>query len=230
MSMLSSLLGNFLNNTKSVGKNNSDLFEKRKLVIQKFSKFDSNDNVARARIAKELIGVSKTEGEKKAALKFYRDELAIYKLKQKIRRTASVNEKLRLAREARRLATKQQQKYWDVLIAELQGQTQKKTIFKPTKKKMLIKKQDETEEEITEEKEEDEDLDKEIADEEIADKDEIDEIDKTNEVNETDITEESEKDENTNDLEMINDVDDVEDIDADLDLTNDDEDKSENRS
>lgn len=259
--MLSSLLGNFLNDAnvtsqRPVNRGNVDFLKRRKLIIQKFLKFDPNDNIARARIAKELISVSRTEGERKAALKFYRDETAIHRLKQKIKNTISVNEKLSLARKARRLAAKKQKEYWDRLITKLQKLKQEKTIKVKTEKKTLVKRQDESKEEnIVKEEDLDEEIDEEVdGDEEDYEEDETEEDYTENEDNESvenqsdDLEIESdekssdEKDEegqegketsNVENVETANDDndndDEFENIDDDLDLTgSEDGDKSKN--
>lgn len=128
--MLDSILGNLFGNkteTKKVVSNNVlNRIKKRKLIFQKFKSIDPNNNLKRAEVAKELLSVSRTEGERKAARKFYKDETALNNLKNRIKTSASINEKLSLARQGKRLATKQQKEFWESLINRLQKSKQEK--------------------------------------------------------------------------------------------------------
>ena len=74
-SILDSLFGNKTVTKKVVSSNVSDRTKKRKSIIRKFKNVDPNDNLKRARIAKELLNVSRAEGERRAARKFYKDEI-----------------------------------------------------------------------------------------------------------------------------------------------------------
>lgn len=203
--MIGSLLGNFLSNVgitpKKIKRDNSDFLKRRKLVIREFATVDPNNNLIRARIAKRLLALSRNETERKAARKFYKDEMELYNLKRKIKAVTSINEKLRLAREGRRLATKQQRKHWDDLINKLQKL--KSTKIQAEKKKALVKKEDKSTEEVVDEK----------------DSKEVDETEEKDDMNEAE-----EIDENDDDDE---DDDDGENDNEDLDTDNDESDEKE---
>lgn len=136
-SILGSLFGNKTETKKIPPNNVLDRIKRRKLIIQKFRKVDPNNNLKRARIAKELLSVSKTEGERKAARKFYKDETALNNLKNKIKASASINEKLSLARQGKRLATKNQNEFWENLINKLQKRKQERKNVVANEKKAL---------------------------------------------------------------------------------------------
>lgn len=125
--ILGSLFGNKPETKKVITSNFLNRIKKRKLIIQKFKSIDPNNNLKRASIAKELLNVSKTEGERRAARKFYKDETALNNLKNKIKISDSINEKLSLARQGKRLATKQQKEFWENLVNKLQ-QEKKETM------------------------------------------------------------------------------------------------------
>ena len=225
--MLSSLLGNFLSNVgitpKKVKQNsNSDFLKRRKLVIREFATVDPNNNLIRAKIAKRLLSMSRNETERKAARKFYKDEMELYSLRQKIKAVTSINEKLRLAREGRRLATKQQREYWDGLIDKLQKLKAEKT--KTEKKKMLVKKEDKLVEEVIDEKDSKEiDEDETEETEEAEEKDNNDDSDEDEDGNEEEgDNEDSDTDNDKNDENEKTDG--MENIDDDLNLTGDDTD------
>ena len=213
--MLSSLLGNFFSNVgitpKKAKQGSSDFLKRRKLIIREFATVDPNNNLIRAKIAKRLLNMARNETERKAARKFYKDEMELYSLRQKIKATLSINEKLRFAREGRRLATKQQREYWDDLINKLQKLKSVKT--QTEKKKMLVKKEDESVEKVVEKKDS----------KEINETEEVDEADDEEAEEEKD-SEDEDLDENDNeDLDTDNDenekTDGVESIDDDLNLT-----------
>ena len=140
--MFDSILGNLFGNKKEIKKTVSsnvlNRIKRRKLIIQKFKSIDPNDNLKRARVAKKLFSVSRTEGERKAARKFYKDETALNNLKNRIKSSDSINEKLSLARQGKRLATKQQKEFWENLINKLQKRKQARTSATESKKEVLV--------------------------------------------------------------------------------------------
>src|SRR3990167_10119393 len=138
-SILGSLFGNKKTETKkAVSSNVLNRIKRRKLIIQKFKNINPNDNSKRAKTAKELLSVSKTEGERKAARKFYKDETTLSNLKNKIKSSDSINEKLSLARQGKRLATKQQKEFWENLINKLQKRKQARTSAIESRKEALV--------------------------------------------------------------------------------------------
>ena len=163
-SILGSLFGNKTETKKSASSSVLNRIKKRKLIIQKFKSINPNDNLKRAKIAKELLNVSKTEGERKAARKFYKDEASLNSLKNRIKASDSINEKLSLARQGKRLATKQQKEFWENLINRLQKKKQERREAVMSEKKALttdIDKEQDAEKDMEEIKEEQElDIDK----------------------------------------------------------------------
>lgn len=139
--MLSSFLGNLFGGvagTKKIPPSNIlDRTKKRKLIVRKFKGVDPNNNLKRAKIAKELLSVSRTEGERRAARKFYKDEIALNNLKNRIKASDSINEKLSLARQGKRLSTKQQKEFWENLVNKLQKKKQEKKDVVKSEKKTL---------------------------------------------------------------------------------------------
>lgn len=139
--MLSSFLGNLFGGvagTKKIPSSNIlDRTKKRKLIVRKFKGVDPNNNLKRAKIAKELLNVSRTEGERRAARKFYKDETTLNNLKNRIKASDSINEKLSLARQGKRLATKQQKEFWENLVNKLQKKKQEKKDVVKSEKKTL---------------------------------------------------------------------------------------------
>ena len=228
-SILGSLFGNKTKVKKVVSSNVSGRTKKRKLVIQKFKSVDPNDNLKRAKIAKELLGVSRTEGERKAARKFYKDEMELNNLKNKIKASNSINEKLSLARQGKRLAAKQQKEFWENLINKLQKRKQEKKDAVMDEKKALTTDTDEEQEmkkdteEIKEDQGQDVDDDKseKDSDSDIKESEEVDE----NEDEDEDEDEDKDEDEKKQDEEKEdNDNDDDSEEEDDID----NEDKDEN--
>ena len=192
-SILGSLFGNKTETKKIVSGNVvSDRIKRRKSIIQKFKSVNSNDNLKRAGIAKELLSVSRTEGERKAARKFYKDETELNNLKNKIKVSDSINEKLSLARQGKRLATKKQKEFWENLINKLQKRKQDRNSAVMSKKEVPIA--------IDKSKEQEKDEDKDM--EEIEEKRERDiEENKSEEDSGNDIEEPEEEDENEEEIE-----------------------------
>lgn len=163
--MLNSILGNLFGNKtetkKAVSNSVLNRIRRRKSIVQKFKNISPNDNLKRAKTAKELLSVSRTEGERKAARKFYKDETALNNLKNRIKASSSINEKLSLARQGKRLATKQQKEFWENLINRLQNKKQERKDAIIDKKEILTTDTDKEQdmekdtEEIKEEKEQD---------------------------------------------------------------------------
>lgn len=160
-SILGSLFGNKTETKKVPSSNVLDRIRRRKLIVQKFKSVDSNNNLKRAGIAKELLSVSRTEGERKAARKFYKDETTLNNLKNRIKASTSINEKLSLARQGKRLATKTQKEFWENLINKLQTRKQERKDAITSEKKSLTTNTDKEQdmekdtEEIKEEQKED---------------------------------------------------------------------------
>ena len=191
-SILDSLFGNKTVTKKVVSSNVSDRTKKRKSIIRKFKNVDPNDNLKRARIAKELLNVSRAEGERRAARKFYKDETALNNLKNRIKTSTSINEKLSLARQGKRLATKKQKEFWENLINKLQKRKQDRNSAVMSKKEVPIA--------IDKSKEQEKDEDKDM--EEIEEKRERDiEENKSEEDSGNDIEEPEEEDENEEEIE-----------------------------
>lgn len=136
-SILGSIFGSKAETKKTVPNNVLNRIRKRKLIVQKFKNVDPNNNLKRASIAKELLIVSKTEDERKAARKFYKDETALNNLKNRIKASTSINEKLSLARQGKRLATKTQKEFWENLINRLQKRKQERKDAITSEKKAL---------------------------------------------------------------------------------------------
>lgn len=218
-SILGSLFGSKTETKKVPSSNVLDRIRRRKLIVQKFKNVDSNNNLKRARIAKELLGVSRTEGERKAARKFYKDETELNNLKNKIKASTSINEKLSLARQGKRLATKTQKEFWENLINRLQARKQERKDAITSEKKALIintdtskeqsKEKDKDMEEIEEEQEQEQEQDIEESKSEsepVEDSDndikEPEEDDGNEEETEEDESEDGEEDEDENEEEQ----------------------------
>lgn len=198
-SILGSLFGNKTVTKKVVSGNVSDRTKKRKLIIRKFKNIDPNDNSKRAKMAKELLNVSKTEGERKAARKFYKDETELNNLKNKIKVSDSVNEKLSLARQGKRLATKKQKEFWEKLINKLQKRKQDRDNAVMSKKEVPIATDKSKEQEKDKDMEEIEEKRERDIEENKPEEDSGNDIEEPEEEDENEEeTEEAEEDENEN--------------------------------
>lgn len=209
-SILGNLFGNKTETKKSVSSSILNRIRKRKSIIQKFKNINPNDNLKRAKIAKELLNVSKTEGERKAARKFYKDEASLNSLKNKIKASNSINEKLSLARQGKRLATKQQKEFWENLINRLQKKKQEKKDVISEKKALTVDtdKEQDMEKDTEEIKEEQEiDIDKNESEEDSGN--DTKETEKDDE-NEEEIEEDGEEGESEEDGDEDEDEDDGE--------------------
>lgn len=220
-SILGSLFGNKTETKKSVSSSVLNRIKKRKLIIQKFKSINPNDNLKRAKTAKELLNVLKTEGERKAARKFYKDETELNNLKNKIKDADSINEKLSLARQGKRLATKQQRGFWENIINKLQKRKQDRDSAIASKKETLVV----TDTNKEQDKKEDKDM-KEVEEkqEQNAEKSESDKS------FDNDIEEPEEGSENEEEVEEVEEEEDEdqEEENDDYDYTKEDEDKSGN--
>ena len=223
-SILGSLFGNKTKVKKVVSSNVSGRTKKRKLVIQKFKSVDPNDNLKRAKIAKELLGVSRTEGERKAARKFYKDEMELNNLKNKIKASDSINEKLSLARQGKRLAAKKQKEFWENLINKLQKRKQEKKDAVMDEKKALTTDTSEEQEmkkdteEIKEEQKQDVDDDKSGKDSDDGIKEPEEDDENEEEIEEGDEEDKEEESGNDDDNEEEQDDDNIDNEDKDENL------------
>lgn len=228
-SILGNLFGNKTEAKRTVSGNVLNRIKKRKLIIQRLKNVDPNNNLKRAGIAKELLSVSRTEGERKAARKFYKDETELNNLKNKIKVSDSINEKLSLARQGKRLAAKKQKEFWENLINKLQKQKQDKASAVVNKEKVLVvtdtgKEQDKEKDKDMEniEEKEDEDIEENKSEKESDNDIEKSEEDGENEEEKNDDDEDEDNDDDENDKEEDDE------IGGTLDNDTDDENKNEN--